>query len=246
MSLGLHGVLLFMPARDIQRPGIEDPDAPEEEPIIEVQSLADIIGAQPKVPPPEAPPPEPPTQVLEPPQQQVLTEVPEELPPEELLEEEFIEEPVEADPFEADPAAPDEDPGTNFNPGDAQAQLSGNFGSLSGATGLEPAPTTFPNAYQDAFFQPNADGTFSLTSSRYPSIAGWEWLNDTRPENALPEVQQLVANSQQTMTLAGEYGGGELYQLADSTGNQVGFLNVVPGEGRISTIMVIWARDPRV
>jgi hypothetical protein len=127
----------------------------------------------------------------------------------------------------------------------ARSQLAAGFGNLSGAVPIEPAPNTFPDEVKGKFFQPNQDGRFSLSSARLEGIAGWQWLNDTRPEAAQPEVERLVTNSGLSLNRIDNYGGGDLYQLLSQTGDLAGFLNVVPGEGRASTIIVIWNADPR-
>jgi hypothetical protein len=126
-----------------------------------------------------------------------------------------------------------------------RSQLTAGFGNLSGAVPIEPAPNTFPDEVKGKFFQPDQNGRFSLNSARLEGIAGWQWLNDTRPEAAQPEVDRLVTNSGLSLNRIDNYGGGDLYQLLTQTGDPAGFLNVVPGEGRASTIIVIWNVDPR-
>ena len=114
MALGVHSVLLFLPAVDLSAPKVEEvlEPEPEEEVSIEAVSLSDILApTEPAPPPPEepqAPPAAPPPSAAVTP---VLTEVPEQLEdvietsPDEFEEEfeaEFEEEPQQS--FGFDPA----------------------------------------------------------------------------------------------------------------------------------------------
>ena len=126
-----------------------------------------------------------------------------------------------------------------------EQQLTGSYGSLSGAVPIEPRPIALPNQQRSFFFQPDSSGQFSNRSDRFEKIAGMQWLNDRRPDDVISEALQAAAASQLTSTEVGEYGGGRLYQLAADDGSEAGFLNIVPGEGNASTILVIWESDPR-
>ncbi|MBE9078536.1 hypothetical protein IQ241_14735, partial [Romeria aff. gracilis LEGE 07310] len=141
--------------------------------------------------------------------------------------------------------APPTQPPPAFDTPAARSQLSGSFGNLSGALPIEVRPAALPNPQKPFFFQPDASGQVTNNSPRLDKIAGMQLLNDRRPDEIIPEALQAAANSQLTLNEVGDYGSGRLYQLVADDGTEAGFLNIVPGGGGISTLLVLWESDPR-
>ncbi|MEO1404515.1 MAG: hypothetical protein AAFV72_25140 [Cyanobacteria bacterium J06635_1] len=249
VSVGLHALLLFMPAWELEHSEAEEPEILEEEPVIEVESLADLLGTPDQAPPPEAPA-EPPSQAQapEPPQKQVLTEVPEELP-EELPPEDLPLEELPPDELPLDEPPP-------FDPV-VQAQFKSalsnylSVGSTNAAgtssnfdnTDQWPIPAPWiPRSFGDpgAFF--TADSMADESFQPYPGVE-FKYIGRNfdlvSSEGLGPAVQENGLSFEQIDT----YGGSDLYVVISPEGNPMNYISLVDMKG--STAVFVWPDDPR-
>ncbi len=241
----LHGGLLVLPALELTEPEPEELNAPEEEEEpIEVQSLTDLVAASPEpvAPPPEqpaAPPPDSPPPV----QQQIITEVPPDLPEEELP-------PIEDIPPESfdEPDLPENtlNDQTPFDQGTAQSGLVGT-GASSGLVDAVPA-SSFKDADQPFFFSPNSNGRFTALSNPLDSVLTMYYFDTvTYGANAgFDEAQKLAAASGYFLQNAHppNYGNNPLYAVVDDGGNIVSYLSLILPVDEDSSILVLWKTPP--
>ena len=71
-----------------------------------------------------------------------------------------------------------------------------------------------------------------------------QWFNDLRAEEVFNRLQENYGDRGFTFEAIGEYGGGQVYALKTSEGAVVDIVNVVPGKGNISTVVITWEFDP--
>ncbi|MEM9266566.1 MAG: hypothetical protein AAGA46_13680 [Cyanobacteria bacterium P01_F01_bin.13] len=259
MALGIHGVLLILPAIDLSASKVEElvESEREDEVTIEAVSLSDILApAEPVPPPPEAllaPPPEaaPPPVAVAPP---VLTEVSEEL-------EEIIEE-IPEDEFEEEFEEFEEDPGEQsfaFDPVQQEAfgsNLSQFLGASSEGTSnfditeqwlsVDPInlrfraqdiqnvvdPTVFftADSISDGTYQPLPQATFKQIS-RNIDLVNREGLG------------QALINAGMTQIDEGLYGGHPFYGVYDANNQPVNYISMIDLKG--TTLVFVWPNDPR-
>lgn len=247
ISLLLHGAFLFMPLPTAPEPPL-DAEEIEEEPV--ELSLESLIAPPPAPgPSPQAAAPQPAATVTATPApvpqaQPVYTPPPQATPEPSPVEQRSAgEKPtVDATPAEAaeaaPPAVPEESP---FDPLPLQEAFASNLNGLDGdltAQGIAPSPITFEEPEQ--FFASRSVGAEPL-----PGIHQMRWLNDRRPADVSTELQQRYAGSDMTFVEVPEgYGGGELFAIQNSEGQIFFYLNIVPGKGGASTVLVVWGHNP--
>jgi outer membrane biosynthesis protein TonB len=238
-SLGLHALLLLMPTPTAP-PEAEAEPPPPEAATIEVQDLADLVGSdEPIQETPEletAPEPaqeDTPVPAAAPPEQLVLTEVPEEipkeLPPEEDTTTELPPPPDEEEEVEVPPA---------FDASGARSRASGRVRQFSQDL-VDPSPVLLRANQREFFFQSS-----DLEAPPKAGITDMPVFNNTRPETILPEIQANFANDGLNLIEAGSYGGNPFYQLVDASGNEAGYLSVILGGGGQTTILAFWEINP--
>jgi hypothetical protein len=243
VSLMIHGTFLFMPLPPASEPLIEIEEL-EPEPIeLSLESLL----APPPAPSPPPPEPEPSPVAVAPPIPQeppVYTPPPPPAEPESealpSIEESEPEEAIAPEPpgeSSAEPLPAD----SLFDPLPFQTAFTSNLDGMRGdlsAQNIPPAPNTIDNP--DLFFTSRA-----LTADPLPGIHQMRWFNDRRPSDVSAELQQRYAGTDMVFVeVPGGYGGGELFEIQNPEGQPFFYLNVVPGKGGVSTVLVIWAHDP--
>ncbi|NEP18069.1 MAG: hypothetical protein F6J97_14375 [Leptolyngbya sp. SIO4C1] len=232
VSLLAHGLLLLLPIWEFQPAEETATPPPEAEATIEVQNLADLVGA------PEAPalPPKPAVQPPPAPQpvQPVLTEVPDRLPEASVEPQPTpAPQPVEPQPIEPQPIEP------AFDIGAVRGQITNRVRNFSGEL-VEPSPLLLKAEQRTFFFQND-----SLNAPLLSGISNMPVYNDRRPDGMLPEIEAGFAADGLSMIPAGEYGGNPLYQLVDTaSGSEAGYLSVVLGGGGQTTLLAFWEINP--
>ena len=260
VALGVHAVLLILPAVDLSAPKVEEvaePELEEEEVSIEAVSLSDILApTEPAPPPPEepqAPPAEPPPVVAAAP---VLTEVPEQL-------ETIIEEPQEEFEEDFEEEFEEEEPSFGFDP----AQQSALNSSLSQFLGADPGIgtnnfdvtsewlTIDPTSPIDlrfrskavenvsdpyAFFTPDSidNGTYlPLPQATFKQIA--RNIDLVRREG----LGQALTSAGMNQVDEGLYGGHPFYGVYGADGQPVNYISLIDLKG--TTLVFVWPGDPR-
>ncbi len=71
-----------------------------------------------------------------------------------------------------------------------------------------------------------------------------QWFNNLRSEEVFSRLQDNYGARGFTFEDIGEYGGGRVYELKTPEGEVVDIVNVVPGKGNISTVVITWEFDP--
>lgn len=127
---------------------------------------------------------------------------------------------------------------------DLWGQFQGNLAGVAAAetAGLNIPYYKFPQP--ELFFTAEsmaaADADPSLPAESLPGIDNILWASRRRPDDVLAELQQMFEGF--TFTPEGEYGGGELYQMAkDGT---IRYVNLVRASDRSATFVVIWRQNP--
>lgn len=128
-------------------------------------------------------------------------------------------------------------PAPPFDPSALQADLQDILQGTEGNTGLAPFPGVF---VQPLKFYASEEPDAALL----PGIANMQWFNNMRAESVFAKLQQNYGPLGVTFNSIGEYGGGQVYELKTGEGQTVIFINVVPGKGGISTVVVTWSYDP--
>ncbi|MEO0539302.1 MAG: hypothetical protein AAFZ80_00385 [Cyanobacteria bacterium P01_A01_bin.105] len=242
VAILFHGGLLVLPALELTEPVAEALNAPEEEDEpIEVQSLSDLVAAapEPATPPPEQPATPPPAA---PPVQQVITEVPPDLP-EELPP---IDETPPDDTFQDEPPLapdPNEPPAPAFDRGAAQT---GMLGTASGSGYVDAVPpASFVANDQPSYFSPDSRGGFSISASPLPNVISMFYFDIvTYPDGGFAEAQKLAAGNRLFLQDAGNYAGSPLYAAVNDANEPATYISlVVPRDGD-STILVLWNENP--
>lgn len=124
-----------------------------------------------------------------------------------------------------------------FDPSPLQADLQASLQDTEGNTGLAPFPGVFAQPLK--FY-----GSEEPDAEPLPGIANMQWFNNLRAESVFAKLQQNYQPRGFTFNSIGEYGGGQVYELKTSEGQTVNFINVVPGKGGISTVVITWNYDP--
>lgn len=243
IALATHGLLMLLPAVDLSVSKQEELIEPEPEaaPIIEVQNLSDLIGAVPEelpLPPEpeEAPPPEKPVAAASP-QEVIITDsedIPEDLPPEESADDSSLDDPP-----------PDDDPSDDqlsFDRAGAQQQASDRTRTLGETT--PPAPLLLKDSQQPFFFDMNAGN--SIEAPLASGLTDLIVFNDA----TLAEKEQAILDSFSSggdePVLLGDYGEWPLYQLVNiETGEEVGYLSLLQGDGGRTVLVGIWDIRPQ-
>lgn len=248
VSLLLHTAVLFLPLPAKPEPVAE---AEETENSVEV-SLSSLIAPQTAPPTPQdvarpSPPPQP--QIAAPPVQQIaqpiytspkapqesVSQAPE-TPSSELPEAPTETATTQTLPQTTIPAAPVETP---FDPLPNQEAFAASLGGLEGSLPFLPQPSALSDP--EYFFATPDDNNSDLL----PGISHMQWLNDQQADDVFSTLQ---AQSQQTgvqfVEVPEGYGGGSLYELQNDEGQTFFYVNIVPGKGGVSTILVTWNYDP--
>lgn len=130
-------------------------------------------------------------------------------------------------------------PAPPFDPSALQADLQNSLQGTEGNTGLQPFPGVFEQPLKFyASEEPDAE--------RLPGITDMQWFNNMRAESVFAKLQENYQPLGFTFNSVGEYGGGQVYELKTSAGQTVRFINVVPGKGGISTVVITWDHDPNL
>lgn len=242
-SLVLHGAFLFMPFPTPAEPPLEA-EAIEEEPV--ELSLESLIAPPPAPSPsPTATAPQPTVTVTAAPppvaQAQPIYTPP---PPAPTPETVAAAEPAAVEASPAEPAVPVSVPPaapTPFDPLPLQTAFASNLEGMQGdltAQGITPSPRTFDNP--ELFFTSS-----SVTADPLPGIHQMRWLNDRRPDEVSTELQQrYVGTDTRFVEVLEGYGGGQLFAIQNPEGQTFFYLNIVPGKGGASTVLVVWAHNP--
>ena len=128
-------------------------------------------------------------------------------------------------------------PSPEFDPSAAQADFQVSLQGTEGNTGLPPYPGTFrqPLAFYSSA-EPDAE--------RLAGITDMQWFNDMSADSVFTKLQENYQPSGLTFEPIGDYGGGKMYELKTAEGQTVNFINVVPGKGGISTVVITWEYNP--
>ncbi|NEZ62188.1 hypothetical protein D0962_05255 [Leptolyngbyaceae cyanobacterium CCMR0082] len=261
IALGVHVILLVLPAVDLSAPKIGDvvETEPEEEVTIEAVSLSDILApAEPAPPPPEepqAPTPEaPPAPVVAPP---VLTEVPEQL--EEIIEEEEFEEEFDEEFAEFE----EEEPSFGFDP----AQQSSLNSSLSQFLGTDPNNGTnnfditsewltidltdpidlrFRSKAVENVVEPAAFFTTeSIVNGTYLPLPQVSFKQIARNIDLVSRegLGQALISAGMSQVEEGLYGGHPFYGVYSADEQPVNYISLIDLKG--TTLVFVWPNDPR-
>lgn len=71
-----------------------------------------------------------------------------------------------------------------------------------------------------------------------------QWISLKKPEQVFSEVVEPAKSSGFEVSALQEYGGGSVYKLKKESG--VAYVNLVPTNTSIGTIIVVWNRDPNI
>ena len=256
MALGFHGLLLVLPAIDLNAPKAKEVVEPEteEEVSIEAVSLSDILAPAepaPLPPEPETPPPEVPQATIAPP---VLTAIPEQLVLEVIEgQDEPIEEEFEEDSGEQSFAF---DPAQQSALGSSLSQFLGasnegtnNFDITEQWMGIDPAnsldirfrvdaienvvdPTAFftPDSINNSTYLPLPQVTFKQIA-RNIDLVSREGLGQALESAGMQQVDE------------GTYGGHPFYGVYSADGNPVNYISLIDLKG--TTLVFVWPNDPR-
>lgn len=248
LSVLLHGLVFAIP-------GNPNPEEPEEEEVVEeeeamVSLFAPAEEAAPEPPadeesepPPPEPEPEPepapqpePTPVSDPTPEPQATAPAEPAPaPEDEPEGESEEESTPE-------SEPEEEPPPEFNPLVPRQQFVSGLANVGdNQTARNNSVPRLPRFYEEgeAFFK---DDSFRYGIDQ----SSIQWFNDAKPNEIFQAIQNAYEGSGTEFIPAGSYGEGPLYEIVTPDGQRFGFLNLAPGLGGASTILLIWELDPRV
>lgn len=131
--------------------------------------------------------------------------------------------------------APEETP-ANFDPSALQEELQASLQGIQGSTGLQP----FPGVFRD----PESFYVSEDPEELMPGIRSMQWFNDLRAEEVFSRLQENYGTRGFTFEEIGQYGGGRVYELKTPEGEVVDIVNVVPGKGNASTVVITWEADP--
>lgn len=242
MSLLLHGVVLALPMA---------PDTPVEEPepeeTVELTQLPPVINlTAPAAPKPVQPVPRPspiqrtaaPAPVDRPRTNPVPNPEPTPSPePSPSASAEPSPTPSSIPSPNVSPAPVETPAPLAFDPQAPRQQFLDNLQGVQGNIGLQPFPGVFDDPLQ--FYTSDASD-----APLVPGIASMQWFNDMRAEEAFTSIEQTYGQQGITFADIGEYGGGRVYAMNNGEGQTFGYLNLVPGKGGASTVVVTWEFDP--
>ena len=226
MSVALHALILAIPLPST-------PEAkPEEKPKESVQLSSLVASPTPK---PAASPvakkaaPKPPTKAAS------TVPVP-------IARSRPVPNPVAPRTPAATPAAtpaptPAVSPSPEFDLSELQADLQASLQGLEGTTGLAPFPGVF---VQPLKFYASEEPDAQIL----PGITNMQWFNNMRADSVFAKLQENYQPRGFTFDPIGDYGGGQMYELKTAEGEIINFINVVPGKGGISTVVITWEYDP--
>jgi len=127
-------------------------------------------------------------------------------------------------------------PSPEFDPSELQAALQASLQGTEGTTGLKPFPGVFD---QPLAFYSSEEDTEPLAG-----ITAMQWFDNMRADSVFAKLQDNYQPRGFTFDPIGEYGGGQIYELKTAKGQTVSFINVVPGKGGASTVVITWEYDP--
>ncbi|MEO1146935.1 MAG: hypothetical protein AAFY26_15230 [Cyanobacteria bacterium J06638_22] len=135
----------------------------------------------------------------------------------------------------------------------ARTELSGSFGEMGSNTGFAP-PLSYFRGTETAYFLDPDQARSDTRNSAYwvDGIIGIDWHDGgdnqglpLRAEELIARLENQFAQQQMTMQLVGEYGEGDLYEVADAEKTLM-FLNIFPAPGNSSVVVVQWDRNPNL
>jgi len=127
-------------------------------------------------------------------------------------------------------------PSPEFDSSAAQADFQESLSKIPGAIESPPSPRVFRQP--DDFYSPGED------EELLAGIIKMQWVNDMPAASVLAELQESARLRGFTFDSIGDYGGGQVYELKTAEGETIYFVNVVPGKGGASTVVVTWEYDP--
>ncbi len=218
-SVAVHSIVLMLPMAS-------SPEAPPEEEEVDIVQLAPLVKAPPTPPTPSpapsaiAPSPRPTQPAASRPRTTSVAAAA----------------PTPPAPTPAVSPVPAETPAVPFDPSAYQDQFFAGMQGIQGNIGVQP----YPGAVDEplAFFNSAENDGVPL-----PGIIGMQWFNDRKPDEVYPALESSYQGSL-TFNALGDYGGGALYEAKTSTNETAFFLNIVPGRGGASTIVVTWSHNP--
>ncbi|MEO1211668.1 MAG: hypothetical protein AAFX78_19395 [Cyanobacteria bacterium J06638_20] len=256
ISILLHGLVLMVPVSSEEVLEEEEMEEVEEEVELEEEDMIGLSALQ-------APPPEPsPTPVATPAPTPAFTPIPQANPaPAPQPTPEATPEPTpEATPTpdETEYAAgggEDGEPVEDLTQeiAAARTELSGSFGEMGSNTGFAP-PLSYFRGTETAYFSDPDQARNDTRNSAYwvDGIIGIDWHDGgdnqglpLRAEELIARLESQFAQQQMTMQLVGEYGEGDLYEVADAEKTLM-FLNIFPAPGNSSVVVVQWERNPNL
>lgn len=128
-------------------------------------------------------------------------------------------------------------PSPVFDPSGLQADLQASLQGTEGNTGLQPFPGVFVEPLK--FYvseEPDAE--------QLPGITTMQWFNNMQADSVFAKLQDNYQSRGFTFNPLEDYGGGKVYALKTAEGQTISFINVVPGKGGASTVVVTWEYDP--
>lgn len=243
-SLGLHGLVLFLPYGGSHAQKQEQSESPKtDEKAVKITRLTNRKTATPKALPKLAvkpklastlkvASPKPPALVVKAPPLPKVVPVP--APP-----------PAASAPPNATTTPPSPAPARKGDPTnegaalDAETQaLVSRFEQLQGrevAGGADDLVSLFPEEYLGQFYSNPEQGIGQK------GMMGVEYISLQLPEAVLAQLQQLYPDYTLTPR-TDEYGGGPVYEVRK--GNFVRYFNLVPAKLRAGTLLVVWTVPP--
>lgn len=95
----------------------------------------------------------------------------------------------------------------------------------------------------DLFPDPNAFFSDITKLTKRAGLVTFDWFSPIKPDSLFTEyIEPTYTGNGFTITLKGEYGGGEVYELKN--GNDVRYFNVVPTGDRTGTLIMVWKNSP--
>ena len=268
-SILIHGLVLFMPVAPEAAEDGEEVVAEELEDFDQAIALS-ALQAPPTLAPKASPPPTPvPRPQFTPVPRATPNPVPNVAPTPDPTPSPEAEEPAaETDPPETPEAMTDEENATDATDStgstdatdaladplpsdvaDSRNALLGSLGTMEGVIGLSPLVSYFrpPDAYFTAADVPDTKDPAYWVEG----IVGIDWYNSEFPDNVRPEViiaqwqAQFAAGGAVMQEVPEGYGRTRLFEVIQ---NEVPllYLNIVPGTGNASTVVVQWDRNPNL
>lgn len=247
-SVLLHGLVFAIPGNPTPEEPTEEEVKEEEEAMVSLfaptEEAAPDISPEAETEPPPEPEPEPEPKPNQSTPAPVPNPNPEPLPQAAAPADPAPEPEPEGEPEEdSDPVA-EENPPPEFNPLVPRQQFVSGLGNVGDNVTVSDGIVPRPNFYGEpqAFFT----NTDDPNAYRYGIIDdSVQWFNDDAPAEVFEKLQTAYQGSGVNFTaIAGGYGGGPLYEVTTPEGQRFGFVNLAPGRGGASTIMVIWDLNP--